>query len=290
MTKKLVCVLPSRNEAETIEQVLKRLIETLEGISEVSLVKIILTDDSTDETRSIAANFHLVEIIDGGGALGRAMIRGLRRSRIYDPDIVISLDSDGQLDMSEVKSFLEFFNQEKIDLLLGSRFMNGDHIEYKYPFINRVGVILLSSFLTIATGQRITDSHGGLRIMSRRFIDQVQVAGNHTYVQETIIGAARRGLVIKEIASVWLIRKSGGSRVVANIPKYIRRTLPYMLYRAAYDLKILLPVGFIFLVYGNYLKSTTLLAIGALALLISIFCRTLGIIGDRKDVVSAKDR
>lgn len=290
MTQRLVCVLPSKNEVETIKQVLSKLVETLQNVSDIELIKIILTDDSDDETRAIASTFEKVEVIDGGGALGRAMIRGLWKARSYDPDIVVSLDSDGQLDMSEVKTFLNHYLNEKVDLLLGSRFMNGDHIEYQYPFINKVGVILLSTFLSMATKQRITDSHGGLRVMSRKFIDQVKVAGNHTYVQETIIGAARNGLIIKEIQSVWLIRKSGGSRVVANIPRYIRRTLPFILFRAAYDLKFFLPIGSVFLIYGKYLSSLTLMLLGGLSLLVSIFCRALGIMGDRKDVISAKSR
>ncbi len=289
MSLKVVCVLPSRNEAATIESVLGNLKLILQDISGVDLVRIILTDDSDDETRAIASRIELVEIIDGGGSLGRAMTRGLHHSRQYNPDIVISLDSDGQLDMKEVKRFLDVFQRNSVDLLLGSRFLNGDHIQYKYPFINKIGVILLSGGMSLATKQKITDSHGGLRVMSRRFIDQVKVAGSHTYVQETIIGAAKSGLKIMEIESAWLERQSGGSRVVANIPRYIRRTLPYLIYRTGYDLSLVLPIGLIFIVYGKYLKDLALVSVGFTAIIVSIFCRILGIKGDRKDVLSTKN-
>lgn len=289
MKKRLVCVLPSKDESVTIESVLSNLIATIEQIEFVSLVKIILTDDSTDSTREIARRFDLVEVINGGGALGRAMVRGLWRSKKYEPDIVVSLDSDGQLDLGELKIFLDYFNNNQVDLLLGSRFMNGDHIEYKYPFINKIGVILLSTFLSIATKQKITDSHGGLRVMSRHFIEQVKVAGSHTYVQETIIGAARSGLKIHELESKWLLRRSGGSRVVGNIPRYIRRTLPYLVYRTNYDLSLFLPVAVIFAIYGRYIDSQFLKVFAFILFSISLVCRVMGLRGDQKDVLSTKD-
>jgi len=285
--ERVVCVLPSRDEAETIEQVLSDLIATLSKVEGVKLEKIILSDDSIDQTREISRNFELVEIIDGGGALGRAMYRGLKRSLKYNPDIILSLDSDGQLDMQEVVRFIEVFRKDEVDLLLGSRFIGGDLIDYKYPFINKIGVVLLSTFLSIATGKRVTDSHGGLRVMRRKFVEAVKVAGSHTYVQETIIYAAKKGFKFKEVESVWLLRKSGGSRVVGNIPKYIVRTLPYMLYRSDYDLRLILPASVVFIIYANYLQSNLLYFLGTLLLVMAVFLRILGMRGDRQDALSA---
>lgn len=285
MSSRIVCVLPTRNEAATIREVISSLKKELSKDSELELVKIIITDDSDDETRQYAGEFPDVEIIEGGGALGIAMYRGLKRSLYYQPDLIISLDSDGQLDMNEVHTFLKTYREAQVDLLLGSRFLKGDLIEYRYPKINRFGVIMLSSYLSWASGYKITDSHGGLRIMSPRCILNIRVAGRHTYVQETIISSARAGLRICEVESVWRERISGESRVVAHIPRYIIRTLPFIIYRAGYDLKVILPLALALLTLASYSKSALAAFVGAVCLFTALGIRILGLRGDQRDVL-----
>lgn len=285
MSARIVCVLPTRNEAATIREVISALKKELSKDAQVELVQIIVTDDSEDETRQYASEFTDVEVIDGGGALGIAMFRGLKHSLKYRPDLVISLDSDGQLDMNEIHTFLKTYREAEVDLVLGSRFLKGDLIEYRYPKINRFGVIMLSQYLSYSSGYKITDSHGGLRVMSPKCVSEIKVAGKHTYVQETIISAARAGLKICEVESVWRERISGESRVVAHIPRYIVRTLPFIIYRAGYDLKILVPIGLGLLGLALYAQLPFLSLIGGGCLMIAFAIRVLGLRGDQRDVL-----
>lgn len=243
---KIIIVLPTKNESKTIQSVLSNIKQVCGD--EVDLHKVIVTDDSTDSTRKIAEDFGATVVIGGGRGLGAAMYSGLKTASREPVDIIVSMDSDGQVDPKEIFKFIAPIKAGEADLVIGSRFLESNDIKYKYPLINRFGTIVLAKILTKFTGQKITDSHGGIRAMRREVADSLELIGTHTYVQETIIDAKEKGYKILEIPSVWLPRKNGKSRVVLSIPKYIFYTLPVLLLRSGSHMKVLFPLGITFLV------------------------------------------
>ena len=64
-------------------------------------------------------------------------------------------------------------------------------------------ILKLLKILSMFTNQKITDSHGGMRAMNTSVVEQLEMLGTHTYVQETIIDAYEKGFRILEIPSVW---------------------------------------------------------------------------------------
>jgi hypothetical protein len=82
------------------------------------------------------------------------------------------------------------------------------------------------------TGLPLTDSHGGLRAMRPEVVRNQEIIGTYTYVQETIIDALKKGFRIFEVPSAWRPRRSGGSRVVGSISRYVMYTLPVLLIRS----------------------------------------------------------
>ena len=194
--------------------------------------KICVVDDSTDETKKIAAECG-AEVVSGPGTgLGGAYLSGTRFCLGFQPDVVVTLDGDGQVALSELKLFLTPL-MNGYDLVVGSRFLHDNKITYSYPTINHLGSKMLSGYLTAMTGQKLTDSHGGFRAMKADVLKNLHLKGTHTYVQETLIEASEAGFKILEIPSQWLVRKHGGSRVVGSIPKYIKRVGPVLLKRLA---------------------------------------------------------
>ena len=94
--------------------------------------------------------------------------------------------------------------------------------------------------------------------MKPEVIENLDIIGNHTYVQETIIDSYENGFKIIEIPSAWKVRKVGQSRVVLSIPKYIFYTLPILLLRSGGHIKFLYPAGIflIFLAFLEYMNFT----------------------------------
>ena len=209
------------------------------------MAHIIVVDDSTDETRELAAEAGATVLIGGGRGLGSAMYDGLKAASALDCDFIVSIDGDGQADMSELPRFLEPLEERKADLVLASRFQQQGLVKYHYRFINNFGTQVLTAMLRRFTGLPLTDSHGGIRAMRRDVAAELEMLGSHTYVQETIIDAAEKGFRIVELPSVWKPRLHGKSRVVSSIPKYVFYTLPILMLRSGQHIRLLYSGGIV---------------------------------------------
>jgi glycosyltransferase involved in cell wall biosynthesis len=247
-----VVVIPTRNEEKSIEGVIAEIRAAFAG-SRYDRLEILITDDSTDATRAVArrAGAHVVN--GGGEGLGAAMYRGLKEALAFEPDVILTIDGDGQTDAkTEIPRFLGVVERDEADLVLGSRFKESGLVRYRYKFVNRLGTRLLTYLLNSKTRLGLTDSHGGIRAMRSAVVRELQMIGTHTYVQETIIDAAEKGFRIVELPSAWREREHGTSRVVGSIPKYVFYTLPIILLRSGHHIRTLYNTG-IFLVAAGFI-------------------------------------
>jgi len=246
MASKITFVLPTRDEEKTIGAVINEL-KTECAHNNLEIQQIIVADDSKDRTREIAKELGATIIIGGGQGLGQAVYRGLKASLRFEADVVVSLDTDGQVDLSELPRFVNPILKDRADLVVGSRFKDKGLVGYDYPFINRSGIRILVFILRKLTGLPLTDSHGGFRAMRSDVVKELELIGTHTYVQECIIDAVEKGFRVEEIASVWNKRNHGKSRIVRSIPKYVFYTLPILILRAGQHIRFLYPLGMFFI-------------------------------------------
>jgi len=240
--RKIVVLVPTKNEAGSIQQVI-RSIDTAFDLSLYEPPRIIVIDDSTDETRRLAIEAGAGVLVGGGRGLGSAMYDGLKAAAALDIDFIMSVDGDGQADLAELPRFLQPLERDEADLVLASRFQRQGLIQYRYKFLNNFGTRVLTAILRRFTGLPLTDSHGGIRAMRRAVAVELEMLGSHTYVQETIIDAAEKGFRLVELPSVWKPRQHGKSRVVSNIPRYVFYTLPVLMLRSGQHIRLLYSGG-----------------------------------------------
>ena len=245
-----ICVvIPTRNEEKSIDGILRSVKAAITQNFCKSL-RIIVVDDSTDQTRTLARNAG-AEVLNGGGrGLGSAMYDGLKAAVATKPDYILSLDGDGQADVDEIPRFLKPLIEDRADLVVGSRFLERHLVQYRYRFVNRFGTIVLAWILRRLTSLKLTDSHGGLRAMRREVAEELEMLGTHTYVQETIIDAVEKGFRILEMPSTWKVRQHGKSRVVSSIPRYIFYSLPVLILRSGQHIRLLYSGGIIMIVFA----------------------------------------
>jgi len=237
-----VVVIPTKNEENTIRAVIAEVREAFIGLPYD--VEILVTDDSTDTTRQVARECGAHVVNGGGEGLGSAMYRGLKEALSFNPDVILSIDGDGQNDArSEIPQFVKPVLERRADLVLGSRFAKEGLVGYRYRSVNLLGTRVLTWILRRMTGLPVTDSHGGIRAMVPEVARELQIIGSHTYVQETIVDAFEKGFRIIELPSAWRKREFGRSRVVGSIPKYIAYTLPVLLLRSGQHIRALYAVG-----------------------------------------------
>ena len=123
MTRKRVSViLPAYNELENIKDVLRKLLE-YECIYALEII--VVDDDSIDGTanyvRELARANDTVRPINrlGRNGLASAIKEGLLNAT---GDYAVDMDSDGQHEAKSVKDAINVLCEEKVDLVIGSRF------------------------------------------------------------------------------------------------------------------------------------------------------------------------
>lgn len=241
---KISFVLPTKNEEKTITPLIHQLKELSEKNNWKSYYLVV--DDSSDLTRKLAIAAG-AEVIDGESiGLGYSMLKGLAKAKLKEPDYIVTLDTDGQVELNEIKKFIDVIKENKIDVLLSSRFLKNELIQYKYPKINYFGNRVLVFILRYCTHFPFTDSHGGIRVLNPKVVDNLKLIGLHTYVQETLISFCRSGYKVQELPSLWMERKHNHSRVLKSMSQYILRTLPGLLFLMNFH-KIFIFISIVFL-------------------------------------------
>ena len=136
--------------------------------------------------------------------------------------MAVQVDGDGQHDAAELAQLLEPIATDRADMVIGSRFL--DVREYRAPLARRVGIHLLSWFVTLIARQRMTDPTSGFRAVNRRGIVLFAADYPHDYPEaEANVVASRHKLRIVEVPVAMRERAAGRSSITAA------RSLYYMI-------------------------------------------------------------
>jgi len=143
-------VLPAKNESTRIEPVLVAL--QMKGIKNI----IVVNDGSDDNTRGVVNKYRGIVLLDhiinlGPGA---ATLTGIKYAVKQGAEYVVTLDADSQHNPENVNQLIEHMFEEKLDLVIGSRFLQHNDIPFTRLVYNFFGNII--SFLI--TGVFLSDS------------------------------------------------------------------------------------------------------------------------------------
>ena len=167
---KLAVVIPARNEEKMISKVVNELKKNLQA-SSYDFEIIVVDDGSTDETASEANNAgaYVISHILGSGS-GAATATGLSYAQSQGFDIAATIDADGQHKPVDIIRGVKLLLEQNHDLLIGSRLINTEGMS-KTKVIGNRGL----SFVTfILFGVQVTDSQSGLRIFSKRALENLK--------------------------------------------------------------------------------------------------------------------
>jgi glycosyltransferase involved in cell wall biosynthesis len=126
---------------------------------------VVVDDGSRDDTAAVARRhpvWLLRHIINRGQ--GAALQTGIDFALECNAEILVTFDSDGQHDASEIGKLIEPVRKGDADVALGSRFLGGAvGIPPGRRLVLRLGVL----FTRIFSGIRVSDTHNGFRAFSR---------------------------------------------------------------------------------------------------------------------------
>ncbi len=208
-SERILVILPALNESRNIA----RVVNGVRGHLPAADV-LVIDDGSFDDTGYEAggAGAMIVSMPYNVG-IGAAVQAGFQFAASRDYDIVIRNDGDGQHAPEANLDLIEKLRAEKVDLVVGSRFL-GDAGDYGTPLLRRLGSGILARLLSIITGQRVTDPTSGCAVFNRRAIQLFAQAYPHDYPEpEAIVIAHRSGLRQTEIPVKMIPRRHGNSSI-----------------------------------------------------------------------------
>jgi len=160
---KLVCI-PAFNEEKTIGKIVEKSLQYADKV-------IVCNDGSTDKTEEIARK-NGATIINHKKNLGygAALISLFEKARKENAEIMITLDGDGQHDPAEIPNLVKALTENKVDVVIGSRFLGK---KTNYPVYRKTGIKIITSASNLGTDFKVTDSQSGFRVYSKKAIELI---------------------------------------------------------------------------------------------------------------------
>jgi len=184
----LVCI-PAYNEETRIGRVVREARKFSNNV-------IVCDDGSVDRTAAEATdNGAFVTRHDRNEGKGAALRTLLEVARKFAPDVVITLDADGQHDPSDIPKLVLPIRDGLADVVIGSRFGSGN----KIPIYRKIGNSILTALTNMTAKTKIQDTQSGFRAYSSKVISSITINGNGMGVDsEILIKTAKRGFKIEE--------------------------------------------------------------------------------------------
>jgi len=207
LVRKLI-IIPAFNEEENILKLLSSIQKEAPDYD-----YIVINDCSNDKTKTIleenCCNYIDLPINLG---IGGAVQSGYRYARKFGYDIAVQIDADGQHDIRYLKEMEKQLEENTVDMVIGSRFINKDG--FRSTLTRRIGIKYFSMLIRLCTGKRITDPTSGQRMAGRKIIARFAEDYPRDYPEpETVVMALRQGYKIKEIPVVMHERNGGMSSI-----------------------------------------------------------------------------
>jgi len=242
----LVVMVPAYNEERSIGKVIKEIPRKIKGINNIKIL--VVDDGSTDKTKEEALKAGASKIVSNKKNLGlaRSFKKGLEEALRMDADIIVNIDADAQYDAKEIPKLIKPIIENRADIVLGDRQVKTlDHMPSSKKMGNRIATWVTRRL----SGYPVKDAQTGFRAFSREAALKLNILGNYTYVQETIIQAVHKNLIIEEVP-VTFKKREGKSKLISNIFSYAKNAAITILrtYRDYNPIKIFTIIGIIFII------------------------------------------
>ena len=205
--KKLI-IIPAYNESENIEKTVTAIKKNAPDFDYV-----IINDCSTDQTRKICERNHynIINLPINLG-IGGAVQTGYRYGYEEGYDVAVQVDGDGQHDPQFLNTMVEYLNENNLDMVIGSRFINKEG--FQSSGTRRIGIKYFTILIRVLTGTKITDPTSGLRMVNREIIKIFAYDYPKDYPEpESVVSILRKEKKVKELPVIMKAREGGVSSI-----------------------------------------------------------------------------
>ena len=216
-------ILPTYNEAENIEPLVRAVLPQLESTGLEHNV-LIVDDNSPDGTGEIAdrlaAETERVRVLHRPHkeGLGRAYLAGFEVALAEGAELILEMDSDFSHDPADLPRLIAATGAA--DLVLGSRYVPGGGV-LDWGIVRRALSRGGSAYARLLLGVPVRDLTGGFKCFHRRVLETIDLKGVHAdgygFQIELTYRAVRAGFTITEVPITFRERRVGRSKMTARI-------------------------------------------------------------------------
>ena len=129
---------------------------------------------------------------------GAALQTGIEFALTKKADYIVTFDADGQHKSDDIEVLLQTLVSFNVDIVLGSRFM--EHSVHNMPVTRRI-ILHWARYLNyLFTGLLLSDAHNGLRAMTRKAANTLQIEENGmAHATEILSQIKKRKLLYAEV-------------------------------------------------------------------------------------------
>lgn len=187
---KICVIIPTYNEAKSIERLVKQLIG--EGFN------IIVVDDGSKDNSGLIASRAGARVINNERNLGKgaALRKGFKYALDYDYDAVITMDGDGQHHPEDLEKFCEIAQDDNVAIVVGNRMFQVRNMPLARIITNK----LMSIFISFICRQNIPDTQCGFRLIKKEVLEKLDLKTEKYEIEsEVLIKASKTGHRIKSV-------------------------------------------------------------------------------------------
>ena len=216
-------ILPTFNEAENIEALVRAALPQLESTGRDHTI-LIVDDGSPDGTGRIAdrlaEELEPVRVLHRTAkqGLGRAYLAGVGVALEQGAELMLEMDSDFSHDPADLPRLIAA--ADAADLVLGSRYVPGGGVEnwgWTRRALSRGG----SWYAQVLLGVAVRDLTGGFKCFNRRVLEAIDLNGVHAdgygFQIELTYRAVQAGFTVAEVPIRFRERREGHSKMTARI-------------------------------------------------------------------------
>jgi dolichol-phosphate mannosyltransferase len=224
MQARVWVVIPTYNEAENVDAIVRRTVEELERVVPGDYRILVVDDSSPDGTGeladALARELPAVEVLHrtAKSGLGHAYLAGFAEALAGGAELVIEMDADFSHDPGYLGDLLEA--SKGADLVLGSRYVPGGGVEnwgLARRLISRGGGVYARVILRV----NVHDLTGGFKCIRREVLEAIDLgsvrAEGYVFQIEVTYRAILAGFHVTEVPIVFRDRSRGASKMSARI-------------------------------------------------------------------------
>jgi dolichol-phosphate mannosyltransferase len=181
---------------------------------------VVVDDSSTDEIKHKISKYRNIKYFKRKSKLGRgsAVIYGMKNIlKEKKIDLIVEMDTDLSSHPKELPKNIKYFKNEKLDLLIMSRYLKGSKI-INWPLRRRIFSFLSNKLAYFLLRIKVSDYTCGYRIYSKNAVKHVvkncgKIGDGFIVLSEILAELNYANFKIKDTKTTFINREKGSSSV-----------------------------------------------------------------------------